>query len=184
MNSVIKIERRLSLLGFLCILISAVLLPAQSAYAASDKYVVNLLSLQQNVDLSLIKNFDELKRSQNVIVYSKVLDGKKKYVLSVGYFSSYQAAKKIAIKLGKAYKGAYAVKFASSYSVIKSIKRLPSPLTTKPLKPASPLKPVSVPAPTLTSKKSASALNQDQLDKIMRSATSTLPQDEYKKKIQ
>ena len=188
MISLIKKQQRLPLLGFLCFLISAVLSPAQLAHAASENYVVNLMSLSQDIDPGQIKSFAELNRDHNVIVYSKILDARKKYVLSVGYFTSYQAAKKEAVKLAKKYKGAYAVKFVNSYSLVKLMKRTSASLAAAPLKsaallkPASPQKPASEPA--RISGKSRTQLDKNQLDKMMRSATSALKQGEYRKAVQ
>ena len=163
-------------------LLLLVFLPVQLSHAASDKYVVNLMSLTQDVELTTIKNFAELNANYNVIVYSKILDSGKKYVLSAGYFPDYQAAKKASVILDKTYKGAYAVKFTSNFTVLKSIKRLPSSISSAPSKLVTPSKPVS--ALLAKPEKSGSGISQKQLDKIMRSAKSALKQGEYKRAVQ
>ena len=163
-------------------LLLLVFLPVQLSHAASDKYVVNLMSLTQDVELTTIKNFAELNANYNVIVYSKILDSGKKYVLSAGYFPDYQAAKKASEILDKTYKGAYAVKFTSNFTVLKSIKRLPPSISSAPSKLVTPSKPVS--ALLAKPEKSGSGISQKQLDKIMRSAKSALKQGEYKRAVQ
>lgn len=195
-----RLEQCPVVLFWLCFLMVITLSVTRVAYAASDKYVVNLMSISKAVKESSIKNFAELNTQYNVIVYSKLLGSEKKYVISVGYFSDYQAAKKASISLGKTYKGAYVVKFTGNYTVLKSIKQLPTALSSASSKAETALKPVtrpesvappkpvtpSKPVPTLLTKpkKSNSAVSKQNVDKIMRSAKSAIKNGDNRKAIQ
>jgi len=160
------------LLRLLCVLLLLVLLPAQVVHAASKKYVVNLLSLKQDIKFSKVRHFSSLQRNHNIVVYSKELSSGTTYVLSVGYFSSFQQAKKVAKNLGKTYKGAYPAKFLSSYTVIRSTKGVSTKKTSK--------EKVS----RRRSGKASSNLSDDQIDQIMNSAKSAIKEGKNRKAIQ
>jgi tetratricopeptide (TPR) repeat protein len=150
-----------------CLLIFLALLPVQQTHAASKKYVVNLLSMKQDINLSKIKNLASLKRHYNVIVYTKPSSTGKIYVLSVGYFSSFQEAKNVSMELGKIYKGAYPAKFISGYTVISSTKKVSAKksFSSKP-------------------RRSSATLSDKQLDQIINSARSAIKQGENRQAIQ
>lgn len=151
----------------------------QTVFAGNNKYVVNLMTMNAEIDLNSIKNISFLKRNYNLIVYIKGSGVKKKYVLSVGYFPSYKKAKKSIPGLSKFYSGAYAVKFISSYKVVQSSAR-----SSKTNNFQKNTLPVSEPGFSLVKENDDPVIKAEKLEKIMASAKASIKGGDYKRAIQ
>lgn len=162
---------------YLCIILVLFFLsPGVSQSQAEQKYVVNLLSMRQSINLEKVKNLSSIKGRFQIVLYNKPIKSWTTNVLSVGYFSSINEANKVARSLGKSFNGAYASEFHASYTLLKTIDANTGNTSNKIVS--------KKPAAKKTTVSSTSTLTEERLDQIMLSARKALKTGDNKKAIQ
>ena len=166
----------------LCLALVLVCVLSRNAHAAAEnKYVVNLLSMKQDISLDKVKNLSSIKDRYNIVLYRKPLNDGNMNVLSVGYFSSYDEASKVAGTLDRRFNGAYVSKFRDGFTEQKTISaQVAAPQEIKPKH----VIPKSRPAAVKTSTKNASTLSDERLDQIMVSARKAILSGDNRNAIQ